>query len=74
MLGLLFFERGKRKSAEALNDNNEALKEVAKNAGEIEKNNGLLAAEEEKRKEIEKGTKDDKENTDGNANFFNGRK
>lgn len=73
VLGLLFLERSKRKSAEALNDNNEALKEVQELNGEIEKNKGLLEAEEEKRKEIEKETKKAKENTEGDAAFFNGR-
>lgn len=72
--GAYLFQRSKLKSAEALNDNNEALKEVQKINGEVEKNKGLLGAEEEKRKEIAKETEDEKTNTNADAGFFNSRK
>ena len=42
--------------------------------GKIEKNKGLMDAEEEKRKSIKKDKEDEKENTDGNADFFTKRK
>jgi hypothetical protein len=46
VFGMFFYERTKRKSAEALNDANNARKEVDKKQAEILKNNALLGIEE----------------------------
>lgn len=62
LLGWLFLERGKRKSAEALNDNLETKEKVDANAAKQAQNNASLTLEEERRKDIEKKVQDEKAN------------
>lgn len=54
VIGLLFYERNKRKSAEAILDNNETLKSKAKTEG-------LLEAQEAEREKIKSETEARKE-------------
>ncbi len=53
LVGLLLFFKSKNNTLEALNENNEALKEKAELDAEIAKNDAHLEVEEEKRKEAE---------------------
>jgi hypothetical protein len=71
--GAFFFERSRRKSNEAIADNFDLLKVINDLFKQKSKNDGLLEAEEEKRKQIDKDTQDEKDNTDGDSNFFNNR-
>lgn len=60
LAGWLFIERGKRKTAEALNENVEVKEEVQKIQGEILKNDVVIASEEAKRTEISEKADDEK--------------
>ena len=71
--GAFLFERSRRKSNEAIADNFDLLGMINKLLKEKSKNDGLLASEEEKRKQIDKDTEDEKANTDGDSGFFNKR-
>jgi ABC-type phosphate transport system auxiliary subunit len=76
LLGMLFYERTKRKSAEALNDNLETKEAVLKKQAEIEKNNAGLSQEELNRKKIledQKGKNEDL-SISNIVDFFNRRK
>lgn len=70
LLGGIFFLNGKKKSAEALVNNDESKKELNKLDQDIAKNTGLLDAEEEKRKQIQKEIDLAKQNDDL-ARYFN---
>lgn len=76
ILAALFIERTKNKNLEALNDNNEAMKE--KNALDVEivNNNALLNVEEIKRKEQVDALKGNNEELSAKnlVDFFNRRK
>lgn len=72
VLGGLFFERSKRKSAEGALDNLETKKEVLKLEKDTAKNTGQLEAEEAKREEIK--SEKSKKSLDDLARFFNDRK
>jgi ABC-type Na+ efflux pump permease subunit len=77
LLGMFVYERTKRKSAEALNDNQETLSKVNELDKELSKNEGLLAAEEEKRKDLKEGMENEKRSIsakDSILEFFNRRK
>lgn len=52
--GAFFYERSRRKSAEAINDNKEVLDEIAKGDAKKAVNDEKLKAEEEKREELRK--------------------
>lgn len=52
LIGWLFFERGKRKTAEAINANVEVKEQVQQIEGKVLVNEAQLSVEEEKRKEI----------------------
>jgi len=71
---LFMIERGKRKSAEAIADNKEMLDKLNEIDAKKAKVDGQIQSEEEKRKEIQKETDNEKNNTPGNSDFFNGRK
>ena len=77
LLGLFLYERTKRKSAEALNDANDALKDVSVKEAEILKNNALLGVEEVDRKKqkelLDKQTNEKLTDNDLN-DFFKRRK
>ena len=72
LVGWLFYERSKRKSAEGVIENLETRKETLELDKEATKNTGLLEAEEAKREEI-KNDKDKKSLSDI-ARFLNDRK
>lgn len=77
VLGLLFYERSRRKSAEALNDNVETKEQVFEKEGKIMKNNASLNAEEElrnKEKESLENKKNEDLSTSNLVDFFNKRK
>lgn len=57
---LFFLERFRRKSAEGLLENTETKEKVIELEKEINKNEGLLKAEEVKREEIKKTLEEDK--------------
>lgn len=65
--GLFLFTNSKRKTAEALLENQKVKEDLNKSSQELAKNNGLLEAEEEKRKALENAKKDNSSITD----FFN---
>jgi hypothetical protein len=77
ILSLFFLERTKRKSAEALNDNNEALKKVNDLDAKVKANNELLKVEEVNRKQqveaLEKA-KNEELSAKNLVDFFNRRK
>ncbi len=74
LTGAFLFERSRRKSAEAVADNKEMLDEINKGDQNISKNNGLLEAEEVKRKEAEENAEDRKnDGSDANADWFKKR-
>jgi len=58
LLGLFFYERSKRKSAEGAVENIEVKKEVIKMEQKTSKNSGLLEAEEQKREQIKNENND----------------
>lgn len=62
LAGWLFFERNRRKSAEALNTNLETKEELVKKDQVIATNNGALATEEAKREDIAKNMEEGKKN------------
>lgn len=62
----LLYQKSKRDSAEAVLVNNDVIKEDNKLSSGIDKNNALLQAEEEKRKE-----KTNEDNLDAIADHFN---
>jgi len=76
ILAALFMERTKNKSLEALNDNNEAMKEKNALDVEIAKNNAFLNVEEIKRKEQVDALKGNNEELSAKnlVDFFNRRK
>lgn len=72
VIGWLFFERSKRKSAEGILGNLETKKEILELDKESTKNTGLLEAEEAKREEIK--NEQDKKSLSEIARFLNDRK
>lgn len=52
LVGLLFYTRGKQKTAEAVNENVEVKEEVQKTQAKIDLASATIKAEEDKRKEI----------------------
>jgi len=52
LMGALFFQRSKTKSAEAINNNLEVKEKLLEKQKEVVKNQGLIEAEEQKREEI----------------------
>lgn len=74
LTGLFIYEKARRRNAEALNTNIDIKKQVNDLNKDVSKNEGLLAAEEEKRKQIEEKLKKDKDadiSKDELADFFN---
>ena len=57
LLGMLLYEKSKRKTSEASLDNLETKKEILEVEKTEAKNSGLIEAEEEKREEIKKEKK-----------------
>lgn len=57
LLGMLLYEKSKRKTSEASLDNLETKKEILKVEKTEAKNSGLIEAEEEKREQIKKEKK-----------------
>ncbi len=76
MTGAFFYERSRRKSAEAIADNKELLDTINQLDSKKAANDGQLQSEEAKREEIKKGVEDAKRSSgsDSDADFFNGRK
>jgi len=73
---LLVHQHLKKNSAEALNDNLESKEKVLEKEKEIAKNEGLITAEEEKRKQIESDLekkKNEEVSKDNLLDFFNNR-
>ena len=72
--GWLFLERGKRKTAEAINENVEVKEKVQKLEGERLENSATIKAEEERRKEINDKATEEKSKPVGDTDivdFFN---
>lgn len=72
LLGFLFYERSKRKSAEGILENLETKKEDLQLEKNIEKNKGLLESEEQKQREILNDNT--KKSLNDLADFFNNKK
>ena len=72
LLGGLFFEKSKRKSAEGTLENLETKKQILEVEKNVSKNNGLIEAEKEKREEIK--NEKSKKSLDDLARFFNDSK
>jgi hypothetical protein len=72
LLGGLFYEKSKRKSAEGVLENLETKKQIIEIEKDVSKHDGLIEAEKEKREEI-KNDKTKKSLSDL-ARFFNGNK
>jgi hypothetical protein len=72
LLGLLFLERSKKKSAEGTLENLETRKETLELDKKTTKNTGLIEAEETKREEIKNDQ--DKKSLSEIARFLNDRK
>ena len=75
--GLFLFERSKRKSAEALNDNLETKEKVNSIEAEIRKNHAILGVEEadrKKQKELIEKNATEKLSDEDLADFLNRRK
>ena len=72
LLGYLFYTNTKRKSAEALLENNEVNKQSNQIDKEMSKTQGIEQSEEEKRKALEV-IKNDAE-TKSTTDYFNDRK
>ena len=72
LLGFLFFERSKRKSAEGILETLQTKKEDIQLEKTVEKNKGLLESQEQKQREI----KDEKtkKSLGDLADFFNDQK
>lgn len=75
VFGLLLIEVGKRKSAEALNENLETKKEIQEMQAQIDLNDAQLQVEEQKRKELEEQRKNLSKKVDSEelSKFFNDR-
>lgn len=74
LVGWLLYERNKRKSAEALNDNIETKEKVLNIEKDIKKNEGLIEAEEAKRESLKETldkAKNEEVSTDNILEFFN---
>jgi 3-hydroxyacyl-CoA dehydrogenase len=74
LFGALVYTRGKQKTAEAINENVDVKTEVQKNQAEVDKNNAVIASEEEKREEIKNDASQEKTKSTTDAdiiNFFN---
>lgn len=63
LTGAFLYERSRRKSAEAIADNQDMIDELNKGNKVLTKNEGLLEAEEVKRNEIAKEADDRKSDT-----------
>ena len=75
LTGAFLYERSRRKSAEAIADNQDMIDELNKGDKVITKNEGLLEAEEVKRNEIAKDADDRKSDTSESlADFLKTRK
>ena len=76
LIGALFFQWQKRKSAEAVLDNVETNKKVDQEEAKVIKNEALAQAEEEKRLDIKnqgEEKKNEKDNLDDLERFFNSK-
>jgi hypothetical protein len=72
--GAFFYERSRRKSAEAIADNKEVLDELNKGDKQKALNDGKLESEEAKREEIKQQSESDKRDNSGDvAEFFRKR-
>lgn len=74
LIGWLLYERSKRKSAEALNDNIKTKEEVLEIQKDVVKNEGLIDAERIKREEMIKKLEEEKNKDVSNKDlldFFN---
>lgn len=60
MAGVVYFLKSRKDSAEAIVDNQETIKQVNEIEKKIDVNEAQLAAEEKKRKELEKANQDAK--------------
>lgn len=78
LVGLFAFERSKRQSAEALLENQETKEKILDKDKEIANNNANLNVEaskqDELKKNIEEGKKDENSSPEDLANFFNRNK
>lgn len=76
MTGAYFYEKSRRKSAEAIADNKDMLDVLNQLDSRKATNDGQLKSEEIKREEIKKEVEDAKRNSNdtSDADFFNGRK
>lgn len=68
--GAYFYEKSKRKSAEAIADNKEMLDKLNEGDKQLAKNNGQLQSEEAKREEIKKEAEDAKRDDSKDATDF----
>lgn len=73
LAGLFFYERSRRKSAEAVADNQKTIDKLNELNKQSSKLQGEMLSEEEKRKELDKDKENEKSNTNGDADFFNDR-
>jgi len=71
LFGALFYTNTKKNSANALLENNDVNKAANKVDQQVSKNDGLLEAEEEKRKALE-GKKNEQDHEDS-VSYFNNR-
>lgn len=71
LAGWLFFERNRRKSAEALNHNLETKEELLEKDKEISNNNASLALEEKRREDLNKQTGNKDETVKDVLDFLN---
>lgn len=74
LIGVLLYERSKRRSAEALNDNIETKEKIDEVQRDVIKNEALMEAERLKRDEINKKLEEDKKkdvSKDDLLDFFN---
>ena len=77
VLSLFFYERTKRKSAEALNDNLDVKEKILNKQSDINKNEASLDSEAQKREDLKNNLKDsenEKSDLPGLVDFFNKRK
>lgn len=76
LVGGLFFERSRRKSAEGLLDNLKTKEEILEKDKQINENNALKTNEELKRNQLNQDIETEKNSKDNNEdleNFFNKR-
>ena len=75
MTGAYFYEKSRRKSAEAIADNKELLDTINQLDKKKAANDGQLESEEKKREDIKKDVEDAKRNDTNvsDSDFFNGR-